>query len=576
MKHVLTTCLLLSLFTFTTLSANKNPIHLKDSLYRLIPTLEGKEKLKTYDNILAIYGRCVTQENLSDFYTFCNEFDHEASMQNDFRCQANIKLYILIVNHGLKNFEEVDKRIDSTIEFLRKHNYIDDLYQIYEQYIISYCARGMYDKALAKIEEARIISKNQNDENSQFYFLHLMGVTYMHQNRLEEAEQHYRESIAIAEKSDQQPPYIIRAYLEFANMLQANKKFDEFFTVATKCEELIESLSKKYSDKDFSANTATLWTAYAYAYCALKDFDKAESYCDKLEKTFGGQQHFTASINDSYLRSGIANGRGDYDKALYYIDKVIKLVPDYKPARLMRLEILADKENAPLTMSEARNLIEYSDSLHKVYSNTKIDELQTQFKVDRHIADKERAQSHLFFAVSACILLIITLGVWIYFSHRISGKNKTLANQIKELQKQQEISEKAFLEKTSFDLEAENPDNDLCPEKYRDRLCISIRDIMLKDKIYRDPQITRDLLIERLGATKELFIEVFQYCFNMTFPEYLNYLRLKDAITLLDNSDLSIEAISDKVGYGTVRTFQRQFQSKYNMSPKEYRKSIKR
>jgi two-component system response regulator YesN len=59
----------------------------------------------------------------------------------------------------------------------------------------------------------------------------------------------------------------------------------------------------------------------------------------------------------------------------------------------------------------------------------------------------------------------------------------------------------------------------------------------------------------------------------MSFSEYVNSLRLKDSITLLEESDLMIEDISEKVGFDTVRTFQRQFMTKYNMSPKEYRKA---
>jgi AraC-type DNA-binding domain-containing proteins len=83
-------------------------------------------------------------------------------------------------------------------------------------------------------------------------------------------------------------------------------------------------------------------------------------------------------------------------------------------------------------------------------------------------------------------------------------------------------------------------------------------------------------MIERIGTNKELFVDAFQYCFGLSFPEYINFLRLKDAITLLEESDLSIEEISERVGFGTVRTFQRQFQAKYNMSPKDYRKAATR
>jgi AraC-like DNA-binding protein len=40
---------------------------------------------------------------------------------------------------------------------------------------------------------------------------------------------------------------------------------------------------------------------------------------------------------------------------------------------------------------------------------------------------------------------------------------------------------------------------------------------------------------------------------------------------MLEGSDVSIAEISEKVGFGTPRTFQRQFTAKYNISPKDYR-----
>lgn len=114
---------------------------------------------------------------------------------------------------------------------------------------------------------------------------------------------------------------------------------------------------------------------------------------------------------------------------------------------------------------------------------------------------------------------------------------------------------------------------DLHYENYKNKFCIAIRDIIIKEKIYRNPTLTRDSLIKRLGTSKDLFVKGFQYCFGMSFHMFIVKIRLKEAMILLEESDLSIEEISEKVGFGSVRTFQRQFQSKYNTSPKDYRKA---
>lgn len=105
----------------------------------------------------------------------------------------------------------------------------------------------------------------------------------------------------------------------------------------------------------------------------------------------------------------------------------------------------------------------------------------------------------------------------------------------------------------------------------KDDFCVTIRRIFIKEKAYRDPTLSRDALIKRMNIGRSIFIKRFQYCFDMSFRECINRLRLKESSILLEQSDLSIEEIAEKIGFGTVRTFQRQFMTRYNMSPKEYR-----
>jgi len=358
-------------------------------------------------------------------------------------------------------------------------------------------------------------------------------------------------------------------YAELCNMLQATGRFDEFFDMAGQTEELLEKLSTEDKHKDHNTDKMNLWTLYAFAYNSKGEYDKAEAYCNRIDSLHGRDAVSLGNI--TYLHSHIWEARGDYSKALAYINKAIETDPTYTYARFTKVRILSRMENAPLTWAETEETVEYIDSLRCISYDRQLDELRTQYEVDKHIAEKERVRNFMYFALAGYILLIITLGIWIYYNRQITKKNKALVKQIKELQTQHERAETELLNKTSFGIE--DTDNHLCPETRKDQLCMAIRDVLLKEKAYRDPTITRDHLSKRLGSNKDLFIDAFQYCFGMSFPEYLNFLRLKDAIPLLEGSDLTIEEISEKVGFGTVRTFQRQFQSRYNMSPKDYRKA---
>jgi transcriptional regulator GlxA family with amidase domain len=187
-------------------------------------------------------------------------------------------------------------------------------------------------------------------------------------------------------------------------------------------------------------------------------------------------------------------------------------------------------------------------------------------------ANDELGNYCFLFALAGCVLLTVTLGIWIHYDRKIAKKNRVLVSQIRELTTQQKLRETELFNKTSFidKSDAALSDN-LCPENHKDKLCIAIRNLFLQEKAYLNPSLTRDYMIERLGTNRKMFTETFHFCFGMSFSEYVNELRMRDAIVLLEQSDMSIEAISEQTGFGTIRTFQRQFQKKYNLSPKNYR-----
>ena len=60
---------------------------------------------------------------------------------------------------------------------------------------------------------------------------------------------------------------------------------------------------------------------------------------------------------------------------------------------------------------------------------------------------------------------------------------------------------------------------------------------------------------------------------HMGFNDYINSLRVSNACTLLRKSDLSITEISERVGFNTMRTFNRAFSKQMGMTPREYRAS---
>lgn len=61
---------------------------------------------------------------------------------------------------------------------------------------------------------------------------------------------------------------------------------------------------------------------------------------------------------------------------------------------------------------------------------------------------------------------------------------------------------------------------------------------------------------------------------GLNFVELITKLKMSDAKDYLTNTNLSIEKISEYVGYNTVDHFSRTFKKHYNKSPQQFRKSL--
>lgn len=88
---------------------------------------------------------------------------------------------------------------------------------------------------------------------------------------------------------------------------------------------------------------------------------------------------------------------------------------------------------------------------------------------------------------------------------------------------------------------------------------------------FRD-DITLDIVAEKLHLSKYYVSHLINTRLKQNFNEYINNLRISEACNLLRETDIKIADISEDVGFGTIRSFNRSFKAITGMSPAEYRK----
>ena len=102
-----------------------------------------------------------------------------------------------------------------------------------------------------------------------------------------------------------------------------------------------------------------------------------------------------------------------------------------------------------------------------------------------------------------------------------------------------------------------------------------ISDILnyMSEHIKENPSVKQ--LADICNVSEVYFRKQFKSCIGMTPVEYRNIIRLSKACSFLEYGDISVQEISDMLGYSTVSHFIKEFRTHYGSSPLKYRKQFR-
>ena len=91
---------------------------------------------------------------------------------------------------------------------------------------------------------------------------------------------------------------------------------------------------------------------------------------------------------------------------------------------------------------------------------------------------------------------------------------------------------------------------------------------------YTEEEMSLTRMAQDLGYSPFALSRVFSHTFHTNFNRYLNELRLNQALSLMQDADASVTDLAMNAGFTSMRTFNRVFQERFHMSPREYRKRM--
>lgn len=239
-------------------------------------------------------------------------------------------------------------------------------------------------------------------------------------------------------------------------------------------------------------------------------------------------------------------------------------------------EMTGDKDNALTYLKQSLSL---NSKIRNKDRESAALELATIYDVqekEAHIADQENAlqRRNIFMIASVTIIILSIIAILLIIRNMkwIKSKNLAMVRQIKEMQvyreKIEELQEQESLQQDeSKDIERS--------EELTISEIFSFADQKIRnEKLYLNPDITRDDIIDILNVKRADFIQAVKESAGMSFTDYVNGIRMEEAIQLLEK-DISMKLVAERSGFGSTRTFYRQFNDRYNMSPSEYKKLVK-
>jgi AraC-like DNA-binding protein len=180
---------------------------------------------------------------------------------------------------------------------------------------------------------------------------------------------------------------------------------------------------------------------------------------------------------------------------------------------------------------------------------------EQQLEIQEKEAEAER--SHIIsIAVAALAVLAIAFAIYFFRQKRIvSEKNHALVRMINSMQP------KSIDSRT-----VNNADSELFKH---------IDTAIRSERLYANIGLQRQDICDRFNISRHTLNDLLSdYTGGLSFPQYVNIIRLEEALRLLrDEPDKIISAIASEVGFSSAN-LREQFKRKYGMTPAEYRQNM--
>jgi AraC-like DNA-binding protein len=568
MKKYLITIIILAI------TANENVLPQNvDSLYNSIQTLDVKAKMDAYTQLIRLsYSNPDTAFRLK----IINEFIEQAKQQKNLEKESYARMQKLDFYYYY-NIPLFNENYESFMSFTKENRFWEYYFYIFSLKISILQQNRKSEQAIAETENMHNFAQKTNNNMGLGMTTYVFGKIYGDMNRYQQAEKYFSQSINFFQKVPSTVDQIM-AYKALLFVLKKEKKYSEMESILPKWEKLRAERDKQLGFAELAGHFY-IDIEYAVLYTNLKQYGKAQQYFDNIANYLNElspvhERQYKNSLMELY------KAEGKYDKAVAIADSLLAHYQQSGNANdalnaIYYKSLLLGKMGRGKEAAELfEQYVQAKDSIDEKLINAKLDELCTQYDVDKLTLEKQRQQQLIIAAGIVLLLFVILIIMLIINANKIQLKNRSIVAQI--LERDRKISELEKINGQDNSVVAEkNVEQDtLTKENSYLKLFRRIEQHLKNTQNYTDENLNRKKLARELNTNEEYIREAVKECAGTTFNDYLNVWRLQYARNLLaqkENND-TLENIAFACGFQSRQTLHRLFVQQYGLSPGEFRK----
>ena len=312
-------------------------------------------------------------------------------------------------------------------------------------------------------------------------------------------------------------------------------------------------------DRYLDFSRAQAWGFMAHAYAYLDSLENAKKYLTLFEGTA-----YSKSFSAHRFIAPTQIELGNYDEPLATYAEMERRMgadtinDDY--AVILRARAIASRAKGHTAealdyQTRYANLSkQLSDSLHRSEAHNyaaRYHAQEQQLEIQEKQAEAQR--SHIVsIAIAVIALFAIAFAAYFFRQKRIiSAKNRALVRMINEQEAPAQV-----------------------PKENSDEFA-NIDHTIRTEHLYKDFNLQRQDICDRFGINRHTLNDMLtQHAGGLSFPQYINAIRLEESLRLLHNEPgFTISAVAKAVGF-SPSNFREQFKQKYGMTPQEYRQNM--